>query len=442
MSDAPQNDQFILIKLLSVLVLSKTALRHHRPQIQADFWQSAGHLRVIAETVLDLYDKIQAPPSKATLLHELLVVQAVKPQSVYDELVRSIYSSSVKEAMGYYEEKLLDQIKAVAYQHALDNSMALYQKGEYDEIDRLWLMASSATYGEPVVETDVSDSDIDTLLDDDAAAYGREKIMPTGFPSYDTACKGGIAAGELHLVVAPPNVGKSRWMLNTGANMAGYGGKILYVSMEMGAGVVRDRYWQCITDQTVEELRTERGRAKVKDALARIKAKGGLFHIVKFDEFSMSFRKLESYIRAQQTEYDCIITDYMDLFEMESHRSGNYFVDQGFMYHEGRRMGRRLGVGHLSACQPVDGAGQIIALRAASGGKGKGAAVDIMTSLNASEADEVAGKQTQFVGKNRIGPRNMAWGLVVNRTTGVVRESGNGTSSLPTNEDQYNDSLA
>lgn len=75
-----------------------------------------------------------------------------------------------------------------------------------------------------------------------AAAGGETKpFLSTGFPSLDTQLSGGLAAGGLITLAARPGTGKTTAALAIAENVTAYGGKVLYISLEMTTA----QLWAC-----------------------------------------------------------------------------------------------------------------------------------------------------------------------------------------------------
>lgn len=408
-------------RLLSVLIHSKTALRDHRIDLKPHLWVNPQH-RSAAELVLSLYDQSHVPPSQDALLHEL-ERRNVRDSPLVSDVISAAYQASPEEARSIYSSRLVELIRNAAYKSAFDRSLIAYKENKLQEVDQIWREVQGVGRGDPGENAvDIGEDDLESELSEDAPIYGREGIVKTGYPTLDTNLKGGPAAAELHLVVAPPNAGKSRFLLNLGKNACFQGKKVCYMTYEMSAKICKHRFWQTISNQKIEDLYTTDGRTKVRNQLGKIKECGGLFVVKKFDEYTVNFSEVEGWLISTGIEFDVLITDYIDLVNNIQRPSGNFYTDQTFLYAEGRRMASRLTAVHYSACQPVDKPGEVITLRAASGGKGKGATIDSMLSLNASEEDEKMGKQMGFNAKNRVGPRNFFFELSVNAETGVVKE--------------------
>ena len=75
----------------------------------------------------------------------------------------------------------------------------------------------------------------------------HENKFKTFLPSINTSLEGGLGAKELAMVVAPPGVGKSLFLVNQGVHSMMEGRKVLYVSMEMSEDKIAQRFDSIMT---------------------------------------------------------------------------------------------------------------------------------------------------------------------------------------------------
>jgi hypothetical protein len=68
--------------------------------------------------------------------------------------------------------------------------------------------------------------------------------VPTGFWHVDRILRGGLANGELGVILAPPNRGKSQTLVNIGAGAAGlvYAAHVVHITLEMSKASCLKRY--------------------------------------------------------------------------------------------------------------------------------------------------------------------------------------------------------
>jgi len=388
------------VKLLSCLVLSPVALREHYDDIRPDSWIDEKH-KYLVGIILQLYNKVHVPPTKELLLTEVI---SRNPSNVglYKDLVDAMYSTPQNEIDGLYIDKLKELIKTSSYMTAHAKTVDLLKKRDFSSIDKIWQKAMGYGSGRQGIDCFNSD-EVDAILSDDSAAYGRQGIVPTMYTELDRSLRGGAAAGELHVIVAPPNKGKSRFLTNLGYRACVQGFKVLRITAEIQEEACREQLWQCMAGLEVEELRTERGRRLVKEKCNFIASRGGEYHVKYFDPYTYTMNHVESYMIRTGRKWDLLITDYLDLFLLSGSSTGNYWIDQTKMWAEGRRLADRMNVAHWTASQPQDvDTESIIHLRNMGGSKGKGATADGVYTLNSNAEQEKLNKFNLFIAKSRV----------------------------------------
>lgn len=84
--------------------------------------------------------------------------------------------------------------------------------------------------------------------------YNPENLITTGLPSLDKALKGGMAPGELHIVIAPPKVGKSSLAAAVGAANIRKGKAVFHITLEIKKEDVAMKYAMNLSNLTMEQI--------------------------------------------------------------------------------------------------------------------------------------------------------------------------------------------
>jgi replicative DNA helicase len=420
------------------LVLDTTALTEYGDDITPGLWTDPMHKYVVG-LILNMYTKLHTLPTKEAVLHELSV-RRQKDFSVFKDLIDTIYSTNVKEVQEIYNPRLQDLIRETAYMGSAQVTLELLKKKDYDAVNKQWQKVLGVGSGRKGIDC-LTDDAIESGLDPNVQLYGRKGHILTGYPSMDTMLKGGAASGELHVVVAPPNMGKSRFLTNLCVNAARQGKKVMRISAEMPDTMCREHFWQCMSGLSVEQIRTDTGKALIKQRATQLRDIGASYHVKEFEAYSATMNHIESYMIRTGEKWDMLVTDYMDLFVLAGDRTGNQWTDQTKLWGEGRRLARRLGCVHWSASQPVDvDEGQQIDLRKMGGSKGKGATVDGMWSINATAEEERNNLFRLFNGKNRFGKAREGFKFHVKPESLVVTEYNQIQMQMQQEMDKLNES--
>ena len=181
-----------------------------------------------------------------------------------------------------------------------------------------------------------------------------EAKISTGWPELDALLGGGIARQELILFAANSGGGKSMTMLNLGRNLLAQGYNGVYISLEMGEGIVSKRLDSMIShigqDQLLKEM------AKVAAEVEKASGKMGKFIIKRMPENRTNINHVRSYL--QQLEQskgfipDFIIIDYIDIMgTTHAISSDNLFIKDKFVTEEVRSLGFDFNAMMISASQ-------------------------------------------------------------------------------------------
>lgn len=158
--------------------------------------------------------------------------------------------------------------------------------------------------------------------------------IPTGLSGVDTALGGGLARGELGVVVGGYNVGKTAALMNFAYNAAMRGHRCLHVTLEIHTDMVLLRYDQLLGDCSVEDIRKQPGVALKRRK--QLQASGGNITIRDYSHMQFSSRLLEAVIA--RNPLDLVVLDYADLMVGDVQDEGAYRLAVGEVYKGLRRI--------------------------------------------------------------------------------------------------------
>jgi replicative DNA helicase len=140
---------------------------------------------------------------------------------------------------------------------------------------------------------------------------------------FDRSLRGGVAGGELFVYLAGPSVGKTSYLCRTGASHAAEGGSVLHITLEINSRKVIDGYDRCWTTLTTEELETDDGQEKAREARAAVRAAGGHVWISDYSYLTLSANDIGAEVRRMKRErcaccnkpknITLIVIDYLEL---------------------------------------------------------------------------------------------------------------------------------
>lgn len=185
----------------------------------------------------------------------------------------------------------------------------------------------------------------------DIEESGRGQIF-TGIPKLDEALGGGVGAGELVVVLAPPERGKTLAMINLGTAALYQGKKVGFLTLELSERKLSRRFDLRISGRTTEILKKNPGRIKQPLALLR---KTGCDLVIK--DYSAEDPKLEdiksfivNYQNRMCQKFDMIIVDYADLIRPSKiHKNERFGIKE--VYTNLRRMANEFQIPIVTASQ-------------------------------------------------------------------------------------------
>jgi replicative DNA helicase len=207
----------------------------------------------------------------------------------------------------FVKDEILKFCKNQEIKQAIMDSVSLLKHGNFDEIktkiDRAMKAGADTNIGLEYV-TDV------------AARYNEaaRHTITTGWDVIDDLMDGGLAPGELGVVMAPAGIGKSWLLINIGANAVKAGKTVIHYTLELNENYVGQRYDSVLTGIPAQNLKNYREDIEAK----MLTLKGDL--IVKYyPTKSVGVMGLKAHIEKTimlGKKPDLVIVDYGDLLKV------------------------------------------------------------------------------------------------------------------------------
>ena len=245
--------------------------------------------------------------------------------------------------------------------------------------------------------------------------------VPTGIARVDGYMEGGLGKGELGMVIAPYNRGKTSFLINLGANAVLAGKRVLHLTLELSRWLVLLRYDMRFGTMTSRELIDKPALAEKARKLAL--ANGGDLTILDYSHESMTPSRIEALIEATQP-IDLVCLDYADLLRSDRHLDGGrQEVDE--VYQDLRRIASAHEIpiwtasqGNRDASKKPDGFdGSDI-----SDSIGKPRIADHVLCLRATDQEMIMGRMGVLVDKTRLGASRHTVPIMFDFTTMTIAE--------------------
>jgi replicative DNA helicase len=303
------------LQLLNQLVVDREFSTSIMDVIESSYFDNK-YFKIILQMIKEYFTKYESTPNFDTL------EQIVKSE-ISQELVAKIVLDTLKkvkdapvEGTVFVQEKALKFCKQQELQKAMDRAQKIINEGDFESYDKVeGLVREALQVGER--DTGITDifANLDTVLDEDF----RHPI-PIGIPGIDRLLKGGLAKGEIGVILAPTGVGKTTILTkiaNTAFNM-GY--NVLQVFFEDNPKIVQRKHFTLWTGIEPDNLvlHKETVMSKINEIHETMKNE---LILKKLPSDTMTMLQIKNQVRkmiADGTKIDLILLDYIDCVLPES----------------------------------------------------------------------------------------------------------------------------
>lgn len=158
----------------------------------------------------------------------------------------------------------------------------------------------------------------------------QQKLVPCGLPAIDEAMGGGLAPGEMGLIMAPTSRGKSQFAIHFGAHALKQNIPCLFVSLEMSGEECARRFDRSLTNLTLEEIEED-----IPDFQRRLDATGvdlTKLRLLSYPKYRLSVPKLEDELKRAMDfwgEPPLLVIDYIGL--MHPDKQDARYLEIGYL---------------------------------------------------------------------------------------------------------------
>ena len=290
--------------------------------------------QTIFRGIKEYYEKYGNLPSDAALVEFIKFTRPDNQKDDNDYEEDLIHINEMDRDIFNHKEFIMDLIedfaKKGAMTEAIKKSVTLLKEEKFGEIEQLikdaLLVTRTVEVGQDYF-AEVKDR-VHRMFQNKAEAK-----MRTVFPTFDRHLEGGLSAKELAIVIAPPGVGKSLYLVNQGAKAIMEGKNVLYISLEMSEDKIGNRFDSVLTLLKNSNLKEPATQLKLHQRLNLIQEKTPGRLIIK--EFPTGAANVHS-IRALLVQLnlhknfkpDLIIVDYLELLRPNRIIDAEYMAQQ------------------------------------------------------------------------------------------------------------------
>jgi replicative DNA helicase len=354
---------------------------------------------------------------------KILLFSSLKPeqQSSYRGLINRLRKGIVKEP-SVVESIVKRFAKRQLLKHAINGALDSLDSGEEADLERVRQRIDEAIS----VDTVKVDESYDYFRDPHKRIYDEvheAKIATKIAPELDRAMGGGLAAGELGLIIAPTGVGKTLVLVNLGVGAMLQGKKVVHATLEISPRKVARRYDVRLTGASFKDL--SENPEVVKRKLEKLKLIGAGLQVKDYTAQLCSTSDLRAYLEriySQRFRFDLLIVDYADLmyssrqFKEKRHELSS--IVSGL-----RRLGAEFGVPVWTASQAGRKAGESgkTSLWDIAEDIGKANWADIAITISQNEIEKEEGIAWLKIAKTRMDKGNLKIRVYVDYDTMTMK---------------------
>jgi replicative DNA helicase len=207
-------------------------------------------------------------------------------------------------------EKALKFCKQQELQKVMTKAQKIIDKGDFESYDQLEEMVNKALQ---VGEIDEAEHDVFTNLDQVLDEDYRHPI-PMGIAGIDNLLKGGLAKGELGVILAPTGVGKTTVLTKICNHAFNLGYNVLQIFFEDNPKIIQRKHFTLWTGIAPDELSFHKDvvMEKVRDIKENTTNR---LILKKYASDTLTMSQIKNQIRkmiAEGTKIDMISLDYID----------------------------------------------------------------------------------------------------------------------------------
>jgi replicative DNA helicase len=303
------------IQLLNQIVVDKDFSSSIMDVIESSYFDNK-YFKIILQMIKEYYVKYESTPNFETL------DQIVKSE-ITQEIVAKVVLDTLKqikdapfEGTVFVQEKALKFCKQQELQKAMDKAQKIITEGDFESYDKVeGLVRNALQVGEiDKGQTDIFDN-LDTVLEED-----YRHPIPMGIAGIDRLLKGGLAKGEIGVILAPTGVGKTTILTKIANTAFNLGYNVLQVFFEDNPKIIQRKHFTLWTGIEPDNLVKNRDEVMSKVTEIQETMKNKLV-LKKLASDTMTMNQIKGQVRkmiADGNKIDLIMLDYIDCILPES----------------------------------------------------------------------------------------------------------------------------
>jgi replicative DNA helicase len=303
------------LQLLNQIILDKDFSSSIMDVIEPIYFDNK-YFKIILQMTKEYHKKYESTPNFDTL--EQIVKSEISQEMVAKIVLDTL--TQVKEApfegTTFVQEKALKFCKQQELQKAMDKAQKIITQGDFESYDKVEGLVRDALQ---VGEIDKGQTDIfanlDTVLDED-----YRHPIPMGIKGIDKLLKGGLAKGEIGVILAPTGVGKTTILSKISNTAFNLGYNVLQIFFEDNPKIIQRKHFTMWTG--IEPDNLVQHKDEVMSKITEIKeTMQNRLVLKKLASDTMTMSQIKNQVRkmiADGIKIDMVLLDYIDCVLPES----------------------------------------------------------------------------------------------------------------------------
>ena len=421
-------------KIITSLLLNNKFIKTVYDILEVSYFDADSNKFLIKE-IKKYFDKYKIPPTMEAM--KVMIDELdndVLKTSVVDSL-RNAWNHRESPDLEFVQEKTLEFCRNQVIKKAIMDSVELLDTQQYEKIKGVIDTAMRAG-----VERDIGHEYISGL--EERLSQQSRNCIPTKWDSVNELMDGGLAGGELGVIVAPAGIGKSWTLQAIGADAVRQGKTVIHYTLELNAQYVGLRYDTIFTGQPTANLQYHKDEVSKK-----IQNLKGELIIKYYPTRTASINTITAHLQQcelQGIKADMVIVDYADIMKSTQHFSEKRHAI-GLIYEELRGVAGEFDIPIWTASQANRSSLEedVIDASKVSEDYSKVMTADFVMSMSRKVEDKIANTGRFHVIKNRFGPDGLTFPATINTNTGYIMiyeahtKEGRSTQGKMDNSEEY-----
>jgi len=421
-------------KIITSLLLNNKFIKTVYDILEVSYFDADSNKFLIKE-IKKYFDKYKIPPTMEAM--KVMIDELdndVLKTSVVDSL-RNAWNHRESPDLEFVQEKTLEFCRNQVIKKAIMDSVELLDTQQYEKIKGVIDTAMRAG-----VERDIGHEYISGL--EERLSQQSRSCIPTKWDSVNELMDGGLAGGELGVIVAPAGIGKSWTLQALGADAVRQGKTVIHYTLELNAQYVGLRYDTIFTGQPTANLQYHKDEVSKK-----IQNLKGELIIKYYPTRTASINTITAHLQQcelQGIKADMVIVDYADIMKSTQHFSEKRHAI-GLIYEELRGVAGEFDIPIWTASQANRSSLEedVIDASKVSEDYSKVMTADFVMSMSRKVEDKIANTGRFHVIKNRFGPDGLTFPATINTNTGYIMiyeahtKEGRSTQGKMDNSEEY-----